>query len=88
MSSLFFKPTDFIKLAEKLELKNKDTTQDFVYLISRYVNLKLQEKIEDSRVFWVKPPTDFHPQHFTNGMVSVHETEGWTKVVEIRHEEK
>lgn len=36
------------------------------------------------RRVWVKMPTDFHPQHLTNGMVSVVPVAGWSEFVEVR----
>lgn len=39
---------------------------------------------KEKRRVWVKVPTDFHPQHRTNGMVSVDPVDGWDEFVEVK----
>lgn len=33
---------------------------------------------------WIKLPTNFHPQHRINGMVSVDPVEGWEEYVSVK----
>lgn len=43
---------------------------------------------KERRRVWVKLPTDFHPQHRANGMVSVDPVDGWVEFIEVRRKKQ